>query len=297
GGGHFELLEAPKVAMLSNTPVSPSDFGHVWRYLDEDLGVPVTLVDCQGGGVDLSRYNVLIAPPGAGSYLGERAGRIADWVRSGGTLVALDSSAFAIADGESGLGSNRMRRDVLDDLDGYRWRVVRERAARSVEVDLDALYGAGPSPADSQQQGEGEESAEEEAEATEDEAPDAKTLDGWRRRFSPAGVILRAEPDPDSWLTGGLPPGPLAVPFGGSRVLMPGQRPAVRLAPADELRLGGLLWPEARVRIADSAWSTAERVGRGQVISFVHSPVFRGSWRGTARLLGNAVVLGPGFTR
>ena len=78
---------------------------------------------------------------------------------------------------------------------------------------------------------------------------------------------------------------------------MAGKRPAVRLAPADELRLGGLLWPEARARIADSAWLTAERVGRGQVISFVHSPVFRGSWRGTARLLGNAVVLGPGFTR
>ena len=296
GGGHFELLEAPKVAMLSNTPVSPSDFGHVWRYVDEDLGLPVTLVDCQGRGVDLSRYNVLIAPPGAGSYLDERAEEMADWVQAGGTLVALDSSAFAIADGESGLGSNRLRRDVLDDLDRYRWRVERERAAGSVEVDLDALYGTASLPADAEAPGEDEDGAGE-AESVEDQAPDAGTLDGWRRRFSPAGVILRAEVDPDSWLTGGLPPGPLAVPFGGSRVLMPGERPAVRLSPADQLRLGGLLWPEARARIADSAWLTAERVGRGQVISFVSSPVFRGSWRGTARLLGNAVVLGPGFTR
>ena len=182
------------MAMLSNTPVSPSDFGHVWRYVDEDLGLPVTLVDCQGGGVDLDRYNVLIAPPGAGSYLDERAEAMADWVRSGGTLIALDSSAFAIADGESGLGSNRMRRDVLDDLDDHRWRVDRERAARSVEVDLDALYGAGAPAADPQQQADGGE-GDEEAEPAGSEAPDARTLDGGgalaRGGHPPRGAGLR----------------------------------------------------------------------------------------------------------
>ena len=70
----------------------------------------------------------------------------------------------------------------------------------------------------------------------------------------------------------------------------------MRLSQEDDLRLAGLLWPEARVRIAGAAWLTVERLGRGQVISFADSPVFRGSWRATSRLFGNAVLVGPGMS-
>jgi hypothetical protein len=66
------------------------------------------------------------------------------------------------------------------------------------------------------------------------------------------------------------------------------------LADSESLRLGGLLWPEARERLAESAWLTVESAGRGQVILFAASPCFRGSFRGGARLFSNAVVLGPG---
>lgn len=127
---------------------------------------------------------------------------------------------------------------------------------------------------------------------------DPEAIDAWRRRFSPAAVILRGEVDPTSWLTAGCgDAAEMPVLFRGSSVLFSNVRPAVRLAAADSLRLGGLLWPEARVRIADSAWATVEPVGRGQVVSFAASPVFRGSWRGTMRLFLNAVVVGPGSLR
>jgi len=55
------------------------------------------------------------------------------------------------------------------------------------------------------------------------------------------------------------------------------------------------LWPEARERIADSAYATVERKGSGQVILFAGNPSFRGWFPGTARLLSNAVVYGPGM--
>jgi hypothetical protein len=55
-----------------------------------------------------------------------------------------------------------------------------------------------------------------------------------------------------------------------------------------------LLWPEAKERIADTAYCTIEPQGRGQVILFACPPNFRGWFRGTARLLANAVVYGPG---
>lgn len=61
------------------------------------------------------------------------------------------------------------------------------------------------------------------------------------------------------------------------------------------LRMSGLLWPEAAVRIANSAFVTRERVGDGQVILFACSPTFRGATLGTSRVFENAIVFGPGL--
>ena len=57
----------------------------------------------------------------------------------------------------------------------------------------------------------------------------------------------------------------------------------------------GLLWPEARERIANTAYATAESVGRGQVILFAADPTFRTWLPGIQRLFFNAVLLGPGM--
>ena len=61
------------------------------------------------------------------------------------------------------------------------------------------------------------------------------------------------------------------------------------------LRMSGLVWPEAAQRIANSAYLTQERVGNGQIILFAETPIFRGATLGSARLLLNAVVYGPGM--
>ena len=69
----------------------------------------------------------------------------------------------------------------------------------------------------------------------------------------------------------------------------------VRLADVDQLRLSGLFWPEVRQRLANTAYATVERVGRGQVILIAGDPFFRGYYEGSGRLLLNAVILGPGM--
>ncbi len=62
-----------------------------------------------------------------------------------------------------------------------------------------------------------------------------------------------------------------------------------------DLRMSGLLWPEAVERLANAALVTRERKGNGQVILFAASPTFRASTRGTERLLVNAMIYGPGL--
>ena len=108
-------------------------------------------------------------------------------------------------------------------------------------------------------------------------------------------MIVRGEVNPDEWISAGCRD-ELPVYFDGGGALLsesPAHTP-VRLAAANRLRLSGLLWPEAKERIADSAWCTVESHGAGQVILFATAPDFRGWFRGTARVLANAIVCGPG---
>lgn len=288
GGQHFDLLERPRVALLANAPVSSDSFGHAWHALDVLYGVPVSQIDAQNfGSADLRRYNVLVVPDGGGSVLREHADELRTWVRGGGTLIALGGdAASALADDELGLSSVRRRSDVLDDLGPYRRAVQREREAGKTAIDADALWSGKPLPV---------------ADAPKDDAKElkgdeAKEHDRWASTFSPQGVILRGEVNTDAWITVGCGD-ELPVYFEGSNVLLsqPPTRTAIRLAASERVRMSGLLWPEARARIADSAWLTVERQGAGQVILFAASPVFRGWFRANARLFANAVVYGPGL--
>jgi hypothetical protein len=128
---------------------------------------------------------------------------------------------------------------------------------------------------------------------------DLATLEAVDRRlrlFQPRGAFLRAELDPRLWLAWGLSD-ELPVLFRAQDTLVaapPVEVPA-RLAPLERLHLGGLLWPEAAGRLAETAYLTREQVGRGQVILFLSDPEFRAWTVGTRRLLTNAILYGPGL--
>ena len=297
GGGHFHLLARPRIALVGNAPMSPDTYGHTWHALDVDLGVPFTLLDAQAfGGYDLRRYNVLVFPPdwsGLGRLLEDHGSALNTWVRSGGTLVASGSAAAALADAELELSGVRLRRDSLEELESYAYAARLERSAGTAPVDAAQVYAPPTLDEPEDAEGEGDDESDAKSKSTD---PDEDRHDRWLRVFSPHGVILRGEVNPDEWITAGCAE-ELAVNFSGSHVLL-AARPVhtpVRLAPAERLRLSGLVWPEARERIADSAFLTVERKGAGQVILFATHPGFRGLFRGTGRLFANAVVYGPGL--
>jgi hypothetical protein len=322
GGTHFRLLARPRVGLLANAPVDTDSFGHIWHLLDAEIGIPVTQVDSQQlDGYDLRRYNVLIVPDGGdiGAVLKGAGEDLRTWVKNGGTLIACGGSAArAVIDKDLKLSAVRTRPDALEDLEKYAVSVRREREAGTKPVDEAALWASKPAetkPGDAKSVEGKPETAEKSAgaekagekpaeEKGKDEKPkdekkeekeDPKRRDQWMRTFSPRGVILRGEVNPDSWITAGCG-AELPVFFEGSGAFLselPVRTP-VRLAAADRLRISGLLWPEAKERIADTAYCTIEPQGAGQVILFACAPAFRGWFRGTARLLMNGVVYGPG---
>jgi len=75
----------------------------------------------------------------------------------------------------------------------------------------------------------------------------------------------------------------------------PPVRTAARLKDKKDIRLSGLIWPEARERWANTAYCTRESSGKGQVILFSGHPNMRSYFYGSKRLFVNAVLLGPGL--
>lgn len=302
GGQHFHLLARPRVAIVANAPVRASDYGHVWHHLDRRLRVPTTLLDAQSfGGYDLRRYNVLIIPPASGSLrtiLEGHADSLKAWVRSGGTLIAMGRSAAIVASKDLGLSEVRQRADVLDDLAPYREAAKRDLSALEVALQTEGLWEPKVSKGKSQaKKGDGADKGSSDGGDGGGDSDALARKDRWESRFSPQGAIVLAHVDPESYVTYGVgtPQGTMPVLVAGSSVFLPprpGMTP-IRLADSDTLRLGGLLWPEARERLARSAHVTAERMGAGQIVLFATNPSFRGFARGTARMLSNVVVYGP----
>ena len=306
GGRRFDLLQPPRVAIASQWPVATTSFGSTWYLLDARLGLRTSPVNVQRlRAIDLRAYNVLVLPAAwNGSLLGgvldeDAVKRIRVWVEAGGTLIAIGGSAAFVSDEDRGLSAVRSRRNVLDELDVYDEALARERDAREITVDPARVWGpprsmAPAAPGPPQDPDAAGDEAKPPPRPDDDDA--LKRADAWARIFSPQGVIASARLDPEHWLCFGLGDR-LPVLLRGSFAYMsrhPVATPA-RFDDADQLRLSGLLWPEARQRWAGTAYATVERRGNGQVILFAADPFFRGYFEGSGRLLSNAILLGPGM--
>ncbi len=301
GSRKFRLLAQPRVAIASQWPVRSTSFGSAWYLLDHRLRLRCSPVNVQNlGAIDLRKYNVLVLPDGRdlGRVLSDGAvKKVKTWVEAGGTLIAMGGSAVFAADEDRGLSSVRLRRNVLDKLPEYAETVEREKNARDVEITPDDIWSA-PAAEEQQTQTGAEQEADAEP-AKSEEKPDTDTLkrtDQWRRIFSPEGTFLAGMVNTEHWLGFGLQERlPIMIMGGYAFMSKHPARTVVRLADENELRVSGLLWPEARQRLANTAYTTVESMGNGQVILFANDPTFRMWLAAEQRLFLNAIVLGPGM--
>ncbi len=316
GGGYFQPLAAPSVAVIARGGIAPYDYGNVWKLLDQDIGIRHSQIDeALLEETDLRRYNVIVLPDRWQGELDQASlGRLNDWVAAGGTLVAIGDSAAQLAAPEKGLDAVRVLPEALDELQTFELAVLREAMARHIPRYSDFVWSHGvamdyryPWSSD-------------------DDSPEVEELekrDEWLAIFMPQGAFVAARVDNEHWLSFGTPailpvlygdapvlfsapPAETAVRLGVYREARTGEdddQEAVRRAgwlamPDDlelDLRMSGLLWPEAAQRMANGAYLVREAKGEGQVILFASPPSFRGATLGTIRLLANAIVYGPGF--
>ncbi|NHA15876.1 M14 family zinc carboxypeptidase [Thioalkalivibrio sp. XN279] len=311
GGQQWRLLVKPNIALVSRGMTNMLDYGATWYALDHRLGIRHSHLD-EGriGAFDLRRYNVI--------YLPERwsrdglpaglSGALEEWVRAGGTLIAVGNSARALMSGDEPLVNTRPIEAVIgEELAEYQDAIYREWLAAQPLPAAESTWGrAAVTAAEYPWDGAGE--------LPEPEA--RKRVDSWQSMLMPSGAIVATRVDTAHWLAAGTGD-VLPVLFSNSPVLMssPPVEAPFRIGvydPADvgaatlnwapvpagqevRVRMSGLLWPEARTRIASAAWVTRESVGRGQVILFASAPAFRAAQLGAMRVLENVLVLGPGM--
>jgi hypothetical protein len=322
GGEHFLRLEPPRIALLSRGGISTYDYGSIRHTLDQRLGLRHSQFDESAlERTDLRRYNVIVIPDRRFGGIGTDAlARLRDWVENGGTLIAIGRSAAALTGEEAAISGVRQLHDILDRAETYEIGLLREILGTAAEIAPSEEIWSHTPPNDLRFPW--EEAAE--SDMTESrriaQVEKLRKRDAWQGLFMPQGAIVSGRIDPEHWLTFGSR-GSVPILFGNHPVLMstiPVEAPvrlgtlsrqlgesaggATRIGwavlPAGyrlHLRMSGLLWPEAASRVSNAAWVTREPVGKGQVILFASPPVFRGSTLGTARILTNALVYGPGL--
>ena len=146
GSDRVGFVRAPRVAVLADTPVSPTALGEVWHWFDAVVGYPAALVTAGDvSAATLDDVDVLVMPDGSyGSWLSDaRADALRQWTRAGGRIVAMERAATALgrldgfalttraptpsdssAEARLQRYGDRERRGVTDEVPGAIYRVA-----------------------------------------------------------------------------------------------------------------------------------------------------------------------------
>ncbi|MDA9611498.1 M14 family metallopeptidase, partial [Gammaproteobacteria bacterium] len=309
GGRHFRLLNKPQIAILSHEGFSSYDVGVSWWSLDHHLGIRHSQLNTSMiGYADLRRYNTLIMPSGYRALNQSEISVLKDWVKQGGTLIANNGSTRMLVSDNS-ISSIKDVSNSFENSHEYNLKLQREFLSKNISIDLDYVNNNKITSDISYPWEETENKIDTDT---------LKKRDKWQSLFMPSGAFVSGRIDDKHWLTFGTID-TLPLLYSNFPVLMAGSgsKAVIRVGelvnntnediyktinwsdiPSGNdlnIRMSGLVWPEASVRIANSAYLTQERYGKGQIILFSGEPNFRGSSLGTNRLWLNSIVYGTGL--
>ena len=261
GSEEVVSLKSPRIILAAGDGVDQTAFGAVWFYFERELGIPVTPVNLSDiGSATLEDYSVIIIPSGSAATMTRELGesgahKLKAWVESGGAVIGFGSAVNL-------LGKKDLELTTVKEL------VPDSTAAKDTTV-TDAMRPAPPLP--------------------------SPTAPGGNKPEYIPGAIFRATLDRTHWLTGGYEHDQLPVFLETESLLKPSEKGASPVVfTGTDLTVAGFTWPEnTEKHLRNSVWASVESSGSGTVVLFAENPVYRGFWRGPAKLLTNAVLFGP----
>jgi len=261
GSGDVVALHAPNILVAVGDGTYETSWGWLWYFLARELNARFTPVPLRAIGQmdDLASFNVLIIPDGSSGRMRRELGdggveRLKAWVRSGGVLIGYGGAGTLAASKDLGLTT-----------------IAAVAPDSGAKPDTTAP-GSDPALL----------------------SPTAPSRD--RLEWIP-GAIFRATLDTTQWLSLGYDRSRLPVFIDGDTFWKPsksGANVAAFTDPVDSLVLSGFTWPDNTARLLKgSTWAVVENQGSGRVVLFLSDPLFRAFWRGPAKMLTNAILIGP----
>lgn len=95
GADGFQIILAPKIALIGGEGVSPTDYGELWHFVENDLQYPLhTLETRYLHRVSLNDYDVIMLPSGDFS---KHRKTLSEYASQGGRIIALEEAISAFA--------------------------------------------------------------------------------------------------------------------------------------------------------------------------------------------------------
>lgn len=281
GSMNVVRFSAPRVAILWDTPTSSYSAGNTRFVIERQFDYPVTAIRVATlAHGDISGYQVLIMPearPGYGPALGEEVvAKLKDWVSRGGVLIGVGNATRFLADPKVDLLAIRRENAVVEVGDEDKKKPNKKNGEEAEEPTVEGSYISG-----------------------EDEYKTLITAE----KGSPdsvAGVLVRADVDPDHWLGAGVA-STVNVLVRGPDIYTPmrldkGVNVGV-FREADELLASGYLWEQNRKQLAYKPFAVAQPTGRGFVVAFTQDPNVRAYLDGLNVIFMNAIMRGSAHAR
>jgi len=283
GSRNVVRFNTPKVAMAWDEPTRAYVAGNTRFVIERQFNYPVTPIRTSRiARSDLSRYQVLILPETSGVGYADTLGEggienLKDWVAKGGVLIGVGNANRFLADPDIDLLAIRREDAVVGDA-------VIENAEEEASGGDDE-----DQPATVKGRYISDQSEFDTLIVPEREDPD-----------SVAGVLIRADVDPDHWLGAGVA-STINVLVRGGDVYTPIRRDkgtnVARFQGADDLLASGYIWAENRRQLAYKPFVVAQQSGRGFVIGFTQDPNVRAYLDGLNVIFMNAIFRGSAHAR
>jgi len=127
GGYSFNILQQPKVLLLSGEGTDANSFGEVWYYFENHLDYPISVVDVKKfDPAFLKSYNCLIMPNGYYRLDDYKMKAVTEWVSKGGKLILMEN-AVQLFNSDDAL---KLEKYLTDEV-----KSEKEKAQKSQELD------------------------------------------------------------------------------------------------------------------------------------------------------------------
>lgn len=139
GSNSVNVLKNPRVAVISGDGISPTAFGEVWHFFEQQINYPITVIEGSTfGRVPLDQLDVLILADGSYDKVFGNGDALKKWIQGGGKVIAMEGATSYFAD-KDGFGLKRKKDSSDKDKPELKTYGTRERESISEQV-VGAIY-------------------------------------------------------------------------------------------------------------------------------------------------------------